>query len=69
MDQEAYSELSLRELRVLYALLQQRSITRTAQAMETTQPAISKMLGRLIVVLERTSRGAATESVSCQQPA
>jgi DNA-binding transcriptional LysR family regulator len=49
MDQEAYSELSLRELRVLYALLQQRSITRTAQAMETTQPAISKMLGRLRV--------------------
>ncbi len=47
MDQEAYSELSLRELRVLYALLQQRSITRTAQAMETTQPSISKMLRRL----------------------
>ena len=49
MDQEAYSELSLRELRVLYALLRERSITRTAQAMETTQPAISKMLGRLRV--------------------
>jgi DNA-binding transcriptional LysR family regulator len=47
MDSEAYSELSLRELRVLYALLQQRSITRTAQAMETTQPSISKMLRRL----------------------
>jgi len=47
MDQEAYSELSLRELRVLYALLQQRSITRTAQAMETTQPSISKTLRRL----------------------
>jgi DNA-binding transcriptional LysR family regulator len=47
MDQEAYSELSLRELRVLYALLQQRSITRTAQAMETSQPSISKMLRRL----------------------
>ena len=47
MDQEAYSELSLRELRVLDALLQQRSITRTAQSMETTQPAISKMLRRL----------------------
>ncbi|MGZ5872906.1 MAG: LysR family transcriptional regulator [Bradyrhizobium sp.] len=47
MDQEAYSELSLRELRVLHAVLQQRSITRTAQAMETTQPAISKMLRRL----------------------
>ena len=47
MDQKAYSELSLRELRVLNALLQLRSITRTAQAMETTQPAISKMLRRL----------------------
>ncbi len=47
MDQEAYSELSLRELRVLHALLQQRSITRTAEAMETTQPAVSKMLRRL----------------------
>ncbi len=49
MDQKAYSELSLRELRVLNALLALRSITRTAQAMETTQPAISKMLGHLRV--------------------
>jgi DNA-binding transcriptional LysR family regulator len=47
MDQEAYSELSLRELRVLDALLHQRSITRTAQSMETTQPAISKVLRSL----------------------
>lgn len=47
MDNEAYSELSLRELRILHALLQQRSITRTAQAMETTQPSISKVLRRL----------------------
>src|SRR5260370_34415517 len=47
MDQKAYSELSLRELRVLHALLQQRSITRTAEVMETTQPAVSKMLRRL----------------------
>jgi len=47
MDLEAYSELSLRELRVLNTLLQLRSITLTAQAMETTQPAISKMLRRL----------------------
>src|ERR1700704_5201854 len=47
MDQKAYSELSLRELRVLNALLHERSITRTAQAMETTQPAISKMLRHL----------------------
>jgi DNA-binding transcriptional LysR family regulator len=47
MDPQAYSELSLRELRVLHVLFQERSITRTAQAMETTQPAISKMLRRL----------------------
>jgi len=47
MDQEAYSELSMRELRVLHVLLQQRSITRTAEAMETTQPAVSKTLRRL----------------------
>jgi DNA-binding transcriptional LysR family regulator len=47
MDREAYSELSLRELRILDMLLQQRSITRTAQAMETTQPSISKVLRRL----------------------
>src|SRR6266852_8649656 len=49
MDQKAYSELSLRELRVLNALLALRSITRTAQAMETTQPAIRKMLRHLRV--------------------
>jgi DNA-binding transcriptional LysR family regulator len=47
MEQEAYPELSLRELRVLDILLQLRSITRTAQAMETTQPAVSKMLSHL----------------------
>jgi DNA-binding transcriptional LysR family regulator len=47
MAQEAYPELNLRELRVLDALLRQRSITRTAQSMETTQPAISKMLRRM----------------------
>jgi DNA-binding transcriptional LysR family regulator len=47
MDQEAYPELNLRELRVLDILLHLRSITRTAQAMETTQPAISKVLGHL----------------------
>src|SRR6185437_11333579 len=47
MNKEAYSELSLRELRVLHALLQQRSITRTAGVMEMTQPSISKMLRRL----------------------
>lgn len=47
MDKKAYSELNLRELRVMNALLQERSITRTALVMETTQPAISKTLGKL----------------------
>jgi DNA-binding transcriptional LysR family regulator len=47
MDKRAYPELSLRELRVLNELLQQRSITRTAEVMETTQPAVSKMLRSL----------------------
>ncbi len=47
MDNKAWPELSLRELRVLHALLQERSITRTAEAMETTQPAVSKTLRRL----------------------
>jgi len=49
MANSAYSELNLRELRVLQALLQQRSITRAAQVMETTQPSMSKVLGRLRV--------------------
>jgi len=49
MDHKAYPELSLRDLRVLNTLLQLRSITRTAEAMETTQPAISKMLRHLRV--------------------
>jgi DNA-binding transcriptional LysR family regulator len=47
MDRIAYSELSLRELRVLDALLRERSITRTAETMETTQPAVSKILRHL----------------------
>jgi DNA-binding transcriptional LysR family regulator len=47
MSNGACSELSLRELRVLNTLLQQRSITRTAEIMETTQPAVSKALARL----------------------
>ena len=47
MDKSAYTELNLRELRVLDALLRERSITRTAEAMETTQPAVSKMLRHL----------------------
>jgi len=47
MDPQAYPELSLRELRFLDMLLRLGSITKTAQAMETTQPAVSKMLGHL----------------------
>ncbi len=47
MHRKTYSELNLRELRVLSVLLRECSITRTAQALETTQPAISKTLRRL----------------------
>ena len=47
MGESAYSELSLRELRMLNALLRERSITRTARLMEMAQPAVSKTLKRL----------------------
>ena len=47
MAKTTYPDPNLRELRILQALLQQRSITRAAQAMETTQPQISKVLARL----------------------
>jgi DNA-binding transcriptional LysR family regulator len=47
MDKRAYSELRLEELRILHTLLQERSITRTAVLMDTTQPAISKVLRHL----------------------
>jgi DNA-binding transcriptional LysR family regulator len=43
----AYGDLNLRELRVLEVLLRERSITRTALVLETTQPAISKTLKHL----------------------
>jgi DNA-binding transcriptional LysR family regulator len=43
----ASSELNLRELRVLNALLHERSITRTAELLATTQPGISKILRHL----------------------
>jgi DNA-binding transcriptional LysR family regulator len=43
----ASPEMDLRELRVLDVLLRECSITRTAQALETTQPAVSKTLRRL----------------------
>ena len=44
---QASSELNLRELRILNALLHERSITRTAQLMATTQPGVSKVLRHL----------------------
>jgi DNA-binding transcriptional LysR family regulator len=47
MDKRAYSELRLDELRILRTLLQERSITRTAELMRTTQPGISKVLKHL----------------------
>jgi len=62
MDQKAYSELSLRELRVLDALLQLRSITRTAEAMETTQRHVRvvRPVGPIIGAAFTPSRDAAT---------
>jgi DNA-binding transcriptional LysR family regulator len=47
MARTAYADLKLVELHVLTTLLHERSITRTAQLMATTQPAISKVLRRL----------------------
>lgn len=47
MADYASSELNLRELRILNALLHERSITRTAQLLATTQPGISKVLRHL----------------------
>jgi DNA-binding transcriptional LysR family regulator len=43
----ASSELNLRELRIMHALLRERSITRTAELLATTQPGISKVLRHL----------------------
>jgi DNA-binding transcriptional LysR family regulator len=40
-------DLSLREFHVLSVMLNERSLTRTAQLLETTQPSVSKVLGRL----------------------
>lgn len=47
MTETASSELNLKELRILSALLHERSITRTAELLATTQPAISKVLRHL----------------------
>src|SRR5437867_730781 len=40
-------ELDFGQLRVIDALLRERSLTRAALVLDTTQPALSKMLGRL----------------------
>src|SRR2546428_9921213 len=40
-------ELDLNQLRVIDALLRERSLTRAALVLDTTQPALSKTLGRL----------------------
>jgi DNA-binding transcriptional LysR family regulator len=47
MPNREYGELDFRDLRVLDALIREGSITGAAQALETTQPAISKLLRRL----------------------
>jgi DNA-binding transcriptional LysR family regulator len=41
------SGIDFRDLRVLDALIREGSITRAAQSLETTQPAVSKLLARL----------------------
>src|SRR5258707_14418037 len=47
MADVASSELNLRELRILHALLHERSINRPAEMLATTQPGISKGLRHL----------------------
>src|SRR4029079_14997060 len=47
MTKRVFSEIDLGELRVLDTLLREGSITRAAQALETSQPAVSRILKRL----------------------
>jgi DNA-binding transcriptional LysR family regulator len=47
MLKKEHGELDFRDLRVLDALIREGSITGAAQSLETTQPAISKLLRRL----------------------
>jgi DNA-binding transcriptional LysR family regulator len=47
MPKRESSDIDFRDLRVLDALLREGSITLAAQGLETTQPAISKVLARL----------------------
>lgn len=41
------ADLRLRDLKVLSAALRERSLTRAAEALDTTQPSVSKVLSRL----------------------
>jgi DNA-binding transcriptional LysR family regulator len=47
MAKRVFSEVDLGELRVLDTLLREGSITRAAQVLETSQPAVSRILRRL----------------------
>ena len=47
MAKREYREIDFRDLRVLDTLIREGSITGAAQALETSQPAISKLLRRL----------------------
>ena len=49
MSKMESSGIDFRDLKVLDALIREGSITRAAQSLETTQPAISKLLSRLRV--------------------
>jgi DNA-binding transcriptional LysR family regulator len=40
-------EIGFRDLKALDALIREGSITRAAQSLKTTQPAVSKLLARL----------------------
>ena len=41
------TDLKLRDFKVLGVVLRERSLTRAAEALETTQPSVSKVLARL----------------------
>jgi DNA-binding transcriptional LysR family regulator len=47
MSKMESSGIDFRDLKVLDALIREGSITRAAQSLETTQPAVSKLLARL----------------------
>src|SRR6185369_1009723 len=47
MTKRVFSEIDLGELRVLDTLLREGSITRAAQVLDSSQPAVSRILRRL----------------------